>query len=203
MSTSSKRAHGAGDDASGPFAPIWIRALFLAIGGASLCSLVLAEVDDWRSSGSDEIPAFLAAEVLDRPAPDFSLYDGRDRSIELIDLRGKTVLLSFWATWCPSCVDELPELAELERQLAGRGLVVVAASVDEDWAEVELLLGDDEPSFAVVWDEGARVARSYGTFKYPESYLIDRDGRVRARFVGSRSWASPEVVAFFESFARQ
>lgn len=123
-------------------------------------------------------------------APDFSLLrsDGNG-TVALSQLRGKVVLLNFWATWCPPCVREMPALQRLHEKLAGDDFVVIAISVDEDPEEVADFVARRGLTFPILLDPDHKIANLYQTIKYPETFLIDRNGIVAvSRFAGDRDW---------------
>jgi peroxiredoxin len=128
-------------------------------------------------------------------APEFRLSALDGKQVALSDYRGKVVLVHFWATWCPPCVEELPVLDRMYRGLAGRELEVLAVSVDEGGAEnVAAFVKKNAVSLPVLLDPGASVAHSYGTFKFPETYILDRSGIVRYKAIGQADWSNPEIV---------
>jgi cytochrome c biogenesis protein CcmG/thiol:disulfide interchange protein DsbE len=128
-------------------------------------------------------------------APDFTLQDS-DRSISLHDLRGKVVILNFWATWCPPCVEEMPSLSQLHAKLQDRGVEVLGVSVDLDDDKYHRFLQDHRVSLTTVRDPDQKTTALYGTFKFPETYIIDRRGIVRRKFVGAVDWNQPEILDF-------
>jgi peroxiredoxin len=128
------------------------------------------------------------------PVPDFILPDLEGKSHRLADLRGRVVVLNFWATWCPPCIDEMPSLQRLHRAFADRGIAVVAVSVDERFSDVSAFARKFQLTFTVLHDEGKKVSRKYQTFKYPETYILDREGRLKTKVVGPRDWAAPTVI---------
>jgi peroxiredoxin len=129
-----------------------------------------------------------------QPVPDFSLPDLEGRIHRLSELRGKVVVLNFWATWCPPCVDEMPSLERLNDSLQSKGVEVVAVSVDERFSDIGEFVEKYRVSFTVLHDDGKKVSRSYQTFKYPETYIVDREGRLRSKVVGPRDWSAPTVI---------
>ena len=129
------------------------------------------------------------------PAPDFTVQDA-DRRVELRDFRGKIVVLNFWATWCPPCVDEMPSLTELQQRFKDKDVTVVGVSVDVDSDSYHRFLKDHKIDFLTVRDPDQKANNLYGTFKFPETYIIDRKGIVRRKFIGAVDWGQPEIVDF-------
>jgi peroxiredoxin len=128
------------------------------------------------------------------PAPDFALPVLDDGELTLGSLRGRVVLLNFWATWCKPCEDEMPAMQRLHDGLAGAEFELVAVSVDEGDDEVRAFRDRLGLRFPILRDPGKRAAGAYQTFRFPESWLIDRDGIVVARYVGPREWDDPIYV---------
>ena len=123
------------------------------------------------------------------PAPAFELpRAGGGPSLSVEQLRGKVVLLNFWATWCKPCEDEMPAMERLYRSLAGSDFELVAVSVDEDEAVVNAFVNRLGLSFPILLDPSQEVARTYQTFRFPESLLLGRDGVVLERYVGPKEW---------------
>jgi peroxiredoxin len=130
-------------------------------------------------------------------APGFELPDleGTGR-LRLADLRGRVVLLNFWATWCKPCEDEMPAMERLYRELRGPEFELVAISVDTDSQAVARFRERLGLSFPILLDPRSEVSRAYQTTGYPESFLIDRAGNLASqRFVGPRAWDDPDYVA--------
>jgi len=121
-----------------------------------------------------------------------------DRKLTLADHRGKVVVLNFWATWCPPCVEEMPSLVELQQRLKDKGVIVLAVSLDADEAAYHKFLKDHGVNLLTVRDPDLKSSNLYGTFKYPETYIIDRNGILRRKFIGAVNWNDPEVVSFLE-----
>jgi cytochrome c biogenesis protein CcmG, thiol:disulfide interchange protein DsbE len=128
-------------------------------------------------------------------AKDFSVQDS-DRTVSLNQFKGQIVILNFWATWCPPCVEELPSLMSLQDRMRGRGVVVVGVSIDVDGDAYHRFLKMHGINFLTVRDPEQKVAGMYGTTGWPETYIIDRQGVMRRKFVGPVDWNSPEVVQF-------
>lgn len=129
--------------------------------------------------------------------PDFSVQ-GLDRPISLEQLRGKVVVLNFWATWCPPCIEEMPSLVRMQQQVKDKGIVVLAISVDVDDGAYRKFLKDHNVDLLTARDGDQKIASMYGTFKFPETYVIDRQGRLRKKFIGPEDWTDLGIVGFLE-----
>lgn len=128
-------------------------------------------------------------------APDFTVQDA-DRKVSLSELRGKVVVLNFWATWCPPCVDEMPSLVQMQQRLKDKGVEVLAVSVDADEGAYHKFLKDHNIDLLTVRDVDQKSNNLYGTFKFPETYIIDRNGILRRKFIGAVNWNTPEITEF-------
>lgn len=132
-------------------------------------------------------------------APDFAVPDLAGQAVRLSGLRGQVVLVNLWATWCPPCREEMPSMQKLYQRLKGRGFVLLAVSQDENGkAAVEPFVRDLGLTFPVLIDPEHQVGDRYQVWGYPESFLIDREGRIAERIIGPRDWASPDQVAAVE-----
>jgi peroxiredoxin len=130
--------------------------------------------------------------------PGFRLPSLAGGEVELASHRGEVVLLNFWATWCPPCVAEMPSLERLHRALGPEGLAVVTVSADEDEEELREFVARYELSLPVLLDPGGRTtAAAYRTTGYPETFLLDRQGRLLRHYVGPAEWDTPEALAHF------
>jgi peroxiredoxin len=138
-----------------------------------------------------------------RAAPAFALpvlgASGTDGGVEpsrlaLDELRGRVVLINFWATWCKPCEDEMPAMERLYRSLGSPGFELVAVSVDTDPEAVRAFRDRLALSFPIVLDPDRGVANAYQAFRFPESWLIDAQGTLVGRFIGPREWDAPAYV---------
>lgn len=120
-------------------------------------------------------------------APEIVQNDLDGKPFKLSALRGKVVLVDFWASWCKPCRAELPALDELHRTYRARGFEVVGVSLDRDPASARSFLRDRPVGFRNVHDQGAKIADGYRPTAMPSSYLIDRSGRVRYVHAGFRA----------------
>jgi len=135
----------------------------------------------------------------ERKAPSFTVKDIKGRDVSLDSYRGKVVVLNFWTKTCGPCMEEMPEIADLARILKPmKDVEVVTVSTDEsveDAAATIKSLLKEEPPFAVLVDPDAKhVGGKYGTSLYPETWIIDKNGVIRARFDGAREWSNAAVV---------
>jgi len=103
---------------------------------------------------------------------------------KLSNHRGKPVLVNLWATWCPPCIAEIPLLDEIVREYGPRGLVVLGIAGDDDATKVQDFVAKHSPGFKVLLDPGGTVGTLYGITGYPESFLVDRDGKLVTKFIG-------------------
>ena len=129
-------------------------------------------------------------------APDFDLADAAGKRWSLRALRGRPVLVSFWATWCPPCVEEMPSLEALARRLGDRA-TVLAVSVDENWNAIRAFFPRGT-ALTVLLDPSREVPARFGTSLFPESFLVDPSGHVRHAFINQRNWSVPEAAACIE-----
>jgi cytochrome c biogenesis protein CcmG/thiol:disulfide interchange protein DsbE len=128
-------------------------------------------------------------------APEFSVQDDQSK-ITLSQLRGQIVVLNFWATWCAPCVEEIPSLVEMQRRMKARGVTVLAVSVDVDESAYRQFVKDHNVSLLTVRDPSGKSNQLYGTFKFPETYIIDRNGVMRRKFIGAVDWTDPQITEF-------
>jgi len=133
---------------------------------------------------------------IDQPAPDFTVTDS-DHSFSLHNLRGKVVVLNFWATWCPPCVEEMPSLVAMQQKLKDQ-VTVVAVSVDVDGDAYHKFIKNHNIALFTVRDADQTSNSLYGTYKFPETYIIDREGKIRRKFIGSVNWNDPEIQAYLQ-----
>lgn len=130
------------------------------------------------------------------PAPDFTVSDGAT-SVHLARYRGKVVLLNFWATWCAPCVIETPSLIQLHHDMPN--LVIIGVSIDDDPNAYSAFLAQHHVDFITVRNPSQSVPALFHTDMWPETYVIDRKGVIRRKFVGAQDWTSPEIRAFLKT----
>ena len=147
------------------------------------------------------------ASIAGKTAEDFPL-EITGKPVHLTDLKGKVVILNFWATWCPPCVEETPALNHLQKYIESRNGVILGVAADEDPAAFEKFLRDQSIVFLTYRDPSTKdnhspIALSYGTSMYPETYVIDRHGKIARKFIGLQQWDSPDMLAYFDALLGQ
>jgi thiol-disulfide isomerase/thioredoxin len=184
--------------------PRWLKEAFVAFAAVAVLAVGISKAVQHFSGAAERARGAVEADEMDgRPAFSFKLPARGGGEIDLSAYRGKTVLVNFWATWCPPCREEMPSLSRLAQAFDPQSFEVVAVSVDDGWAPIEKFLATPKTPYRVAWDEGGKVSRTYGTTKFPESYLVDREGRLRLKFVGPRNWADPNVATLLQRYGAQ
>jgi cytochrome c biogenesis protein CcmG, thiol:disulfide interchange protein DsbE len=135
---------------------------------------------------------------IGKPAPQFAVNDGQ-QSANLAALRGHVVLLNFWATWCGPCVEELPALEQMQRDLPQ--VSVITISTDEDAEAYRTFLLKHRVSLLSVREGNNKANELYVSIRYPETYVIDKDGIIRRKFIGPQDWTSAEIENYLKKLA--
>jgi len=128
-------------------------------------------------------------------APQFTVQDS-DRTVNLNQLHGQIVVLNFWATWCPPCVEEMPSLVEMQRHMKAKGVTVLAVSIDVDENAYRAFLKQHGVDLLTVRDPAQKTPALYGTHGWPETFIIDRNGMIRRKFIGAVDWTEPEITDY-------
>ncbi len=129
------------------------------------------------------------------PAPEFKVVTDHGKTLTRADFGGKLLVLNFWATWCPPCINEIPSLDAFQRQFASQGVVVLGVSIDKNEMLYKRFLQRFRVSFETTRDPEAKVPTDYGTFQFPESYIIDSSGQVVEKIISDQNWMEPQFVA--------
>jgi cytochrome c biogenesis protein CcmG/thiol:disulfide interchange protein DsbE len=139
-------------------------------------------------------------------APNFTITTDSGKHISPRDFGGKVLVLNFWASWCGPCVQEAPSLNEFQKMLASSGVVVLGISVDRNEKLYEQFVRHFQLSFPTARDPEEDISALYGTAKFPESYIIDHNGKVVRKYAGlpdrngqAIPWTDPELVAYVKS----
>jgi cytochrome c biogenesis protein CcmG/thiol:disulfide interchange protein DsbE len=169
--------------------------------GVALVGVVVLAGALFAFLSRDTTPPPLAA---GQAASDFTLppLEG-GAPVTLSSLRGKVVLLNFWATWCKPCEEEMPSMERLHRQLEGQPFALLAVSVDADSAEVKAFRERLGLSLPILLDPEKKVSTAYQAFRFPETVVIDAKGVVAGHFIGPRDWDSPTYVERLQALIDQ
>ncbi len=134
-----------------------------------------------------------------RSAPNFNLPDQAGRSHFLQSFKGKWILVHFWAAWCPPCRSEISEWIELGAHLKDKTIQFIAVSMDPDWEEVEKVVPSKSvpPQIISLIDPSVKTPETYGTYQFPETYLINPEQKIVTKWVGPQNWGDPKIKEFF------
>jgi len=143
--------------------------------------------------------------------PDFNLpllTGPSGRTVSLADFRGRVLVLNFWATWCPPCVEEAPSLEAFAERVRPLGVEVIGASEcydcskDEDPATLTAFINKFSITYPIARDASRALATRYGTLQFPETYIIDRHGRLAEKIIGAWDWNDPRMLSFVRELAQ-
>jgi peroxiredoxin len=150
-------------------------------------------------AGTSQKPKAAANELLsaieNKPlAPDFRLPDDEGDMHALSDYKGKTVIINFWATWCPPCRAELPSMNRAWKKLKDHNVQMLALNVGEDEDTVFAFTGEQEIDFQILLDQSGEVANQWPMRGLPTTYIVNKEGQVVYRAIGGREWDSDEII---------
>lgn len=136
-------------------------------------------------------------------APDFQLEDTDGNMVSLSGLRGKVVLVNLWATWCPPCREEMPSMERLYEAMADEDFVMLAVNAEANGKEVVPQFLKSTPyNFPILYDDQGVVQGLYGVSKFPESFIVRKDGVIAEKIIGPLDWASPKTIAYFKNLSQ-
>jgi cytochrome c biogenesis protein CcmG, thiol:disulfide interchange protein DsbE len=135
-------------------------------------------------------------------APNFSVPAFPSGSLDLKSYQGQIVVLNLWATWCPPCVEETPSLVQFAEKMRDHGVVVLSISVDEDQKALQDFIQKNQIGYPVGRDPDRSLSARYGTFQFPETYILDRQGKVADKVIGAIDWDDPRIQKFVQELAR-
>lgn len=133
-----------------------------------------------------------------RAPPETTVQNFKGEMVKL-PLKEPVTLVNYWATWCPPCVEEFPAMVELQRQLEGQGAEILFVSVDESWDQVKKFMatyGVQVAENRLFWDPQKAAALTWGSEKFPETYVVRRDGWVVEKIIGAQQWTHPRVLKY-------
>lgn len=129
-------------------------------------------------------------------APGFSLPDFKNQERSSKEFLGSVHLVHFWASWCDPCVEEVPDLLELAKKTKDSSFKIIAISLDKSWQEAQKIIHPDQlPSNVIsLLDTSAKVPAEFGSYQYPESYLVGAQGEVLMKWVGPQKWNNDKLI---------
>lgn len=152
-------------------------------------------------------PATVEARFVGQPAPEMKVNESQiwsKQEFRLSSLQGHPILLHFWATWCGPCLTELPELLKLSVKLRSEGFSVVAVAVDDSWTKLDTffarypeLSGLKDQTILVLDPKGA-ISRSFGSSRFPETFLINSKLVIDNKFIGPQPWNDPQMTPYLQ-----
>ena len=187
----------------------WMLALLPGSAAALLLAfgLTVGRSPTARAADKEEKAAKVSdpKELEGKPAPGFSLETLDGKPIKLSDLKKNVVVLDFWATWCPPCRKSLPHLEEFSKKkdLADKGLKVLAVNAHEDKEKVEKFMKDNNYSFSVPMDKDGSVMKDYGITGIPTTVIVSRGGKVHKTFVGFGDDSAKELDKAIEEALKE
>jgi thiol-disulfide isomerase/thioredoxin len=165
--------------------------------------LVGASVYLVSSSSSRPPSEWVKSVAVGDLSPDFELEDTKGNKVSLSDLRGKVVLVNFWATWCPPCIEEMPSMERLNEVVAGDDFVMLAINTEENGPSiVPAFLKKTPYTFPILYDNKGVVQKRYGVFKFPESFIVNKDGTVAEKIIGPLDWSSLKTINYFKDLIK-
>ena len=136
-------------------------------------------------------------------APDFTLKTLDGQEVSLSSLKGKVVLLNFWATWCPPCREEVPSMVKLNAAMENKPFRMLAVSIDEGGKKaVEAYFRESGNALPTLLDPDRAVGKIYGITGVPETFIIDMQGVMRKKVIGPMDWSNPEVIGYLDGLAK-
>ena len=134
-------------------------------------------------------------------APDFTFPDLNGKMVSLSDFRGKKVVfVNIWATWCPSCVEEMPSMEKLYQEMKGEDFEILAVSIDVQGAKIVApFMEKYKLSFPALIDNHGRIKKLYQTTGVPETFIIDKEGIIVLKIIGPRDWSTAEALRYFRN----
>lgn len=134
---------------------------------------------------NDNLKNETALKISKTKAMDFKLKDLNGKEVSLSDYKGKKVFLNFWATWCPPCKAEMPEMEMLYKETKNSDLVILAVNLDEEKDTVQKFINSNKYNFPVLLDTGNIVASQYEVVSIPTSFFIDKEGNIVDKHIGA------------------
>lgn len=133
---------------------------------------------------------------------DVTLQDLQGKTFTLSQYKGKVMILNFWATWCPPCREEMPSMDALYQKFKGTDLVIIPASIDEDPKTVSKFMQKNNYTMPVYYDPDKQAGSTYGLTGVPETFIINRNGKIEEKIIGPIDWMRSDVIKLFEDLLK-
>jgi len=141
--------------------------------------------------------------VIGDQAPDFQLEDNKGNKVSLSSLRGKVVMVNFWATWCPPCRAEMPSMEKLYKAMADDDFVMLAINTEQNGRSIVPKFLEKTPyTFPILYDDKGVVQKLYGVYKFPESFIVGKDGKVVEKVIGPFDWSSAKTINYLKGLVK-
>ena len=168
-----------------------------------LIVIIFAAAGGWYLSGPEKKSTGYNLLTVGSTAPDFQLVDTKGEVRSLSSERGKVVLVNFWATWCPPCKAEMPSMEELYRNYGSGKFEILAINVDDAGpAVVSGFLQENPHTFPILFDSEFQARTLYGVSRFPETFIVDKNGIITNRIVGAIDWTSPQMLSYLNSLLK-
>ena len=141
--------------------------------------------------------------TVGKQAPDFTLMDREGKTWTLSELKGQVVLVHFWATWCPPCVEEMPLMERLYTTVPGDKFKMLAILYNDKQSNADFFAAKNKITMPILNDQKNTVGPKYGLTGVPETYIVDKQGVVREKFIGAARWDSPKAMQMLMGYINQ
>ncbi len=141
--------------------------------------------------------------IVGEPAPDFTLVDGKGKVWTLSELKGQVVFVNFWATWCPPCREEMPSMQRLYTMLPADKFKMLAVLNSDDPAMADAFTRKFNITIPVLDDQKNKIGPKYGLTGLPETFIVDKSGVLREKFIGPARWDSPQIIQMLMHYINQ
>ena len=179
-----------------PFAPILILVALFSLGAPAF-----GASKAWYAQRLTKLGFYVFDNAFTQP--DFKVADLAGVQKNRNSLKGKVVLLNFWATWCPPCKEEIPSIEALSKAMKGKSFEVFAVSLGEDTKTVQSFVSDQKIGYPVYLDPRNTLAGNYASQGIPTTYILDKEGKFIAGMVGSYDYSDPEFITLMDELARR
>lgn len=171
---------------------------------AAVLAVLVIGAGVWTFLGERKAPEPASARGMESlPELTLKTIDGRDFKSQ--DVKGKTLIVNFWASWCGPCVEEVPSLVKLSKELGG-DLRILAVSGDATLHDIEVFLKSfpdfKKDGIEIVFDEGLKISKQFNVSRLPESYIFNGEGKMVRKVVGSINWATPDAIEYLKNLAK-